>query len=163
MRRKFRSDTIKAKLLQAVFNSELKAYGNPESIGGILVSQQEATTLADKLMKDESGMYLVRQAVAIIGSDTGSIGGLVQMGLLTTHIEQGVVYLERDQVDAFALNYIPLVRVLKPHGMSPARGARVCANSGVEILSVPREPGNQIQTFIKRSDSEKVLQLMRER
>jgi hypothetical protein len=163
MRKKFRSDTIKAQLLQAIFNSELEAYGNPESIGEILVSLQAATTLADKLMTNESGRYLVRQAVAIIGCDIGSIGGLIQMGLLTTHIEHGAVYLERDQVDAFALNYIPLVRVLKPHGMSSARGARVCANSGMEILSVPRQPGNQIQTFIKRADSEKLLQLMKER
>lgn len=162
MSRIFRSKSIKAELLNAVHHQKLMVFGHAASIGELLVSDLEASRLADKLMIKHSGQYSLRQASELIGCNIDTMNGMVVSGFFKHEQSQGVIYFDCEQIDAFIRQYIPLSRLFKPHGYSSARGCRIADCKGIELLKIRRHPGNKIQPFVSLCDAELLLSYMSE-
>jgi hypothetical protein len=162
MSRIFRSKSIKAELLNAMHQHELMVFGQAETICELLVSDLEASRLADKLMIKHSGQYSMRQASEMIGCNIDTLKGMTVSGFFKHEQSQGVIYFDCEQIDAFIGHYMPLSQLLKPHGYSPARGCRVADSKGIELLKIRRHSGNGIQPFVSRSNAELLLSYMSE-
>lgn len=167
-RASFWKSGAKAKFVADFLSGKIRPVGRTgDSWSDILfVASEVSARVKDARASMVSGALCMTAAARLIGCSPTVIEALTELGYLERYEEvdgrgKGRGFLvRRGSVEGFAKRYIALARIAERENTSARRLTRVCRDSGIGILFVPRNSGGEMP-FIERKQEEHLLEAVR--
>jgi hypothetical protein len=156
---KFLRHDGKASFLAAFLEGTIDAIGmTGRDIAAIQFRRADVTKFISRSrLRPSNDALTQRDAALYLSCDSAAILELIRRGFISAVRVAGRIRVERNSLDTFAGKYLSLLAVANWGETSVGRLARLCRDSGIEVLSIARKNGKEVP-FIFRTDEPKLLE-----
>lgn len=149
---KFRSETGKARLVEAIIKGTIKPLGRIGSkISDVIICRTDLTSFLMTEAETMENLIPGSWVAKLLHCEVGAVGALLRTGHLKGTYRARYIRVQRDSLNQFANIYVSCAWVERTYGLTSKMTQMICREHGIELLWVAHGNAGQRQPFIERA------------